>query len=209
MATLDLNKALRAVKTVINRGDGSGFPLAAKRQIRNALDVLAGKSGAPGGGITGGTGTVVKSAVTRAGELIKTEIYFDVTGLTSAATDADIIGDEGVAGCYLTRLIKEVNGTIVGGSLKCIEAPATGEIDFDLYSADEATGTEDALITGLTETKLVDSGGDWTDNREIGLTGVPDADANEYLYLAVGTASTPAAGTYTAGKFVLTLYGTA
>ncbi len=207
MATLDLNSALRAVKTVINRGDGTGFPLAAKRQLRSAFDKLAGKGGTAGSGITAGAGTVHKTAVQRAGELITTTIYIDLTGLESEATLADIIGDDAAANCHLGQVLSEVNGTIIGGSVRCIETPAGGEVDIDLYSATESTGVEGALVTDLTETALLNSGVDWTSAQELGLTGVP-AD-REFLYLTVGTSSTPTAGTYTAGKFVITLYATA
>jgi hypothetical protein len=202
-----MSNALKAVKKVINQA--GEFSLSHKRVLRNAFEKAFGSAEAAGSGITSASGGFCQTSVVRAGNLVTTTIVLDMTGLTSAATDADIIGVNDAANCYLTRLLEPVNGTIIGGSMKCVEAPATGEIDFDLYSADEGTGTENALITALTETKLVDSGGDWTDNREIGLTAVPDASANEFLYLAVGTASTPTAGVYTAGKFVITLYGTA
>lgn len=202
MATLDLNQALRAVKTVINRGDGSGFPLAAKRQIKKALDVLAGKSSEPGSGFTG-TGTVHKTSVTREGELIRTTIFLDLTGLNSAAT-ADIIGGNGLANCHFGQILSEVNGTIVGGSITCLEAPATGDTDIDVYSATEGTGTEDAAVTSLTETALHTHGGAWSAGQVGTFTAVP-AD-RQYLYLSSGGAGADA--TYTAGKFQIELIGT-
>ena len=79
--------------------------------------------------------------------------------------------------------------------------PAGGDPNIALYSATEATGVEDTLITALTETAL-SAAGDWTLALTRALTAFPAA--NEYLYLA-----TPAAtdGTYTAGILVITLYG--
>lgn len=89
----------------------------------------------------------------------------------------------------------------------CLETPAGGEVDLNLWSANEATGVLDSLITALTgEVTPVDRNGDWAANDVRAIGAVVPA-ANQYLYLAVGTASTPTAGTYTAGKFLITLYG--
>lgn len=194
------NPALKAVKEIVNRS--GTLQLEAKRVLRSAFDKLAGTANAAGSGFTG-TGSVHKTSVAREGDLIKTTIYLDLTGLNSAAT-ADIIGGNGLANCHFGQILSEVNGTIVGGQVQCIEAPATGDTDIDVYSATESTGTEDAAVTALTETLLLASGAAWTNGRVLGLTGVP-AD-REFLYLSSGGAGADA--TYTAGKFVITLYGT-
>lgn len=169
--------------------------------------ILAGNglAAAPGAGISTGTGTLVKGGVVKIGDLITTRIFLDITGLASVATDTDIIGVNGGGAAYLTQLTAAINGTIFGGKMTCLEAPATGEVDIDVYAADEATGNQDDLVTGLTETQIVDAAADWTLGLEKILSAMPTAD--QYLYLAVGTASTPVAGTYTAGKFLLELYG--
>jgi hypothetical protein len=160
-----------------------------------------------GSGITSGTGTVHSMFAQKQGELFITKIFVDLTGLASEATDDDIIGDGTAANSHIGQITAAVNGTIVAGTMLCLEAPATGEVDIDLYSAAEGTGAGGALITSLTETALLEVGADWTIDLFRALTGVPAAD--EYLYLTVGTASTPTAGTYTAGKFLIELYGTA
>jgi hypothetical protein len=76
-----------------------------------------------------------------------------------------------------------------------------------MYTAEEATGAEDALITSLTETALSTAGGDWVGSgiggTFGGVTVVPPA--NGYLYLANGGATTD--GTYDAGKFIIQFYG--
>ena len=88
--------------------------------------------------------------------------------------------------------------------MQCVETPAGGEPDIDLFSAEEATGTEEALVTGLTETALLATAVDWTNIlAPKGLTAVPAA--NEYLYLAASGGATNA--TYTAGKFIIKLFG--
>jgi len=91
---------------------------------------------------------------------------------------------------------------MVGGQVTCLEVPAGGTDDIDFYSANESTGAQDALVTGLTETVLITSGGAWTSGASKGMTTVPPA--NDYLYIANGAA---AGGTFTAGKFLIELYG--
>lgn len=159
-----------------------------------------------GAGITGGTGTVYKTSVEVAGSIRKTTILVDLTGLASIATDNDIIG-VGTSAAHLGQITKAQNGTIFGGTMVCLETPAGGEVDINLWSANEATGVLDGLITGLTgELTVVDRAGDWAAG-DVRTSGAVVPAANQYLYLAVGTASTPTAGTYTAGKFLITLYG--
>ena len=156
-----------------------------------------------GSGITSGTGTVYKSSVVDGGGIITTRIIVDLTGLNSSAA-ADIIGDDAAANCHIGQVTADVNGTVFGGTVTCLEVPAGGEPDVDLYSADEATGTEDTAVTALTnDTALVDSGEDWTLNLSKALTAVPAAD--QYLYLVGSGEGTDA--TYTAGKFLIELYG--
>ncbi len=159
----------------------------------------------PGSGISAGVGTVCKTTVRRQGKSIKTEIILDLTGLESEATLADIIGDNGAANCYIAQIAASRNGTILGGKVTCLEAPAGGEVDIDFYSAVEGTGVEGAAVTGLDETALLNTAADWTIDLVRAFTGVP-ADG-EYIYLAVGTATSPTAGTYTAGKFLIEFWG--
>ena len=158
----------------------------------------------PGTGISTGTGTIFKGSVLRMGDVIETTIVIDVTGLNSGDADGDIIGVAATANCHLGRITAAANGTVFAGSVQCVETPAGGEPDIDLFSATEATGTEEALITGLTETALLATAVDWTGIlAPKGLTAVPAA--NEYLYLVASGGATNA--TYTGGKFVIKLYG--
>jgi hypothetical protein len=157
-----------------------------------------------GTGITTGTGTVHIASVTRNGSRIETKILVDLTGLNCGGAAGDIIGVDATANCHIGQITDAVNGSIVGGYLECLVAPTTGDPDIDIWSADEATGTEDAAITGLTgEVQLVNSGDLSLGSRHI-LTGVPVS--GQYLYAVCGTAT---AGTYDAGKFELTLIGQA
>lgn len=157
-----------------------------------------------GTGVTGGTGTVYRSSVRKEGGIIKTSILIDLTGLDGSATDLDIIGVNGTANaCHLGKITTKRNGTILGGRITCLEVPTGGPDDVDFYAADEATGVEDGGIAALTETALVTAGGAWTLGLSKGLSGLP-ADG-QYLYAVNGEAA--AAGTFTAGKFLIELEG--
>lgn len=150
-----------------------------------------------------GTGGFRRSHVTREGGLIITRIVLDLTGLASSTTDLDIIG-VGASPAFITQITAAVNGTIVGGNMMCLEAPAGGVTDIDLYAATEGTGVFDGAIGDLTETAVVTSGGAWTLNRMLG-TAPDGIAANSYLYLTSGAAGT--AATYTAGRILITLFG--
>lgn len=156
-----------------------------------------------GAGITGGTGTVYKTAVDKVGGLWRTTIMIDLTGLASSTTDLDIIG-QGASAAHIGRLTAARNGnTILAVRMECLEAPAGGVADIDLYSATEATGVFDAAISSLAETALITAGGSWTNGAMKGATTAPLA--GEYLYLTGGAGGT--AATYTAGKFLITIFG--
>lgn len=140
----------------------------------------------------------------KTGTLVVTRIVVDLTGLVGSATDLDIIGNTGgAANCHWGQITTALNGTMVGGRVVCLEVPAGGATDVDFYSANEATGAQDALVTSLTETALVTSGGAWTSGASKGMTLLPAA--NDYLYIANGAAA--AGGTFSAGKFLIELYG--
>jgi hypothetical protein len=155
-----------------------------------------------GNGITSGTGTIIKSSVERNGGLIKTKILIDITGLTSSASGGDIIGKENAADCFLTQITGKVNGEILSGTMTCVELPAGGDLDIDLFSAVEATGTEDGAVGSLTSTALHANGGNWALGTVKALTAWPVA--GRYLYLTVGGTT---AGNYSAGRFLIELTG--
>ena len=159
----------------------------------------------PGTGISTGTGSLFSGNVTVAGDLIKTEIFIDLTGLNSSAA-GDIIGKQSTANCHLGQITAALNGTIVAGTFQSLETPTGGEPDIDLFSASESTGTEDAAVSGLTETKLLDLGADLASGNlgtPFALSAFPAAD--EFLYLVASGGGTD--DTYTAGKLLITLYG--
>lgn len=157
---------------------------------------------AAGAGFSG-TGTLLKTSIVREGSIITSRFLIDLTGLSSSTTDLDIIGT-GASPAYFGRITAAEHGTIIGGTMECLEAPAGGVTTIDLYAATEATGVFDAGIGTLTETIVLTSSGAWTLGLSQGLVADGVA-ANAYLYLCGGAAGTAAA--YTAGRLLITLHG--
>ena len=160
----------------------------------------------PGTGISDVATALYSGNVTVAGDLIKTEIFIDLTGLNSNAA-GDIIGkDGGTANCHIGQITSALCGTIVAGTLQSLETPAGGEPDIDLFSATVGTGAEDTAVSALSETQLLAMGAD-LDSSNLGTPFVLSAfpAAGEFLYLTGGGGTTD--DTYTAGKLLITLYG--
>ena len=161
----------------------------------------------PGPGIAD---AVVYSKVSRDGAQILTEIVVDLgtskAAIQSKNTDADVIGVSGGGAAHLGQLTTAVNGIITDAEMICTEAPATGEIDIDLVHLNSATAAFDDTAGSA---KLIDTGADWV--KGLTKTGAVDdasaSDDSRYLYLAVGTSSSPVAETYSAGKYVIRLLG--
>lgn len=155
-----------------------------------------------GVGITGGVGTTYATSVVREGGLIRTTIFIDLAGLNGGNAANDIIGTDGAGVAHLGQITDAVNGAIIAGKVTCLEVPTTSDPDVDLWSANEATGVEDTLITALTGEVQLTNGGDHTLARTIALIAFPVS--GQYLYLTGGDTT---AGTYDAGKFVIELIG--
>ena len=161
----------------------------------NTLSVEAGT------GITTGSGTIYRSSVQRVGGIITTRILIDLTGLRSTG-GARIIGVNGTAlVCHIGQITAAQNGTILTGSMECFEAPAGGDPDINIHSATEGTGVEDAAISTLDETLLVNAG-DATLGSKVFFAAVPAAD--QFLYLTTGAATD---ADYSAGKLFIELMG--
>lgn len=181
--------------------DESGSALSAT-ELANLAAAQTMASGA-GVGFTAGVGAVYKSSIRKIGDLFITTLLIDLTGTASSTTDLDVIGVAG-GGCHIGQITAAQNGTVYGIRMTCLEAPAGGVTDIDLYSADESTLAFDSAISAATgEVALITAGGAWAATTTRGNTDVPVA--NQYLYLLGGAAGT--AATYTAGKFLIELYG--
>jgi len=154
-----------------------------------------------GTGITTGTGTVYAASVIKTGGIFHTKILIDLTGLASSGS-GDIIGKAATANSHIGQITAAINGTVLGGKLTCLEAPAGGDPDINLWYADEATGTEDAAITGLSNQVQMCDSGDLALNSVISIPTPPAAD--KYIYMVTGAATN---ADYTAGKILIEFFG--
>ena len=158
-----------------------------------------------GGGITLGSGTICKGTFVNTDGVKRATIILDLTGLADGGTAGDIIGststsiDSTKQPAFIAQL--PVAFTVLGGRFTCLETPAGGDTDIDLYSATEGTGVQDSAITALTETQIVNGGA-----QTAGTVSYFSADpaAQSYLYMvSQGTG----AATYTAGRFLIEIFG--
>ena len=153
-----------------------------------------------GAGISPVTNSIFKTSIVANNNIVTTTILLDLTGLQSGGTAGDIIGENGSGAAYLGQITAANNGTILGVSMTCLEAPVGGDADIDLYSANEATGVEDTAISALTETQVINSGTFSVGTIARGNTIA----ANQYLYL-VGQGTSNAA--YSAGRLLIVITG--
>ena len=161
---------------------------------------------ATGGGFDGAAGvTMYVSEIN--GEIVTT-ILVDIEDLLVSGTENDIIGEDDVAAAYITQITTAVNGIIYKAEMSCIEVPAGSNTtaDIDLVS-NAASLAEDADGTAGTALTLITANGAYTAGMTQS-TGPDDLSAlvDDYLYLTNGSGAN-SGGTYTAGKFVIKLYG--
>jgi hypothetical protein len=113
-----------------------------------------------------------------------------------------------VSPAHIGQITAAVNGTLFRGTITCLETPATGVTDIDLYSS-AAADLLDLLYdedgSAGTETVLRANAGAWSAdiNAKIDLTALPAAD--EYMFFVNGASGT--VGTYSAGQFLIELWG--
>lgn len=153
-----------------------------------------------GGSIQGGTGTVCKTALFNNDAVKNITSVINLTGLNSGGAINDIIG---LNGSTLPAFLFQIPAgmTVVGGRMTCLQTPAGGDTDIDLYSATEGTGVEDQPVTDLTETLVINAGAQTVGTVTYFATFPA---ASTFLYFAgQGTAN----ATYTAGRFLIEIFG--
>ena len=157
-----------------------------------------------GTGISSGA-AVYKTSVHTKGNIIYTDILIDLTGLSSGDEANDIVGKaDGTANCHIGQITSAINGTIFAGEVRCLEVPAGGDPDVDLWYADEATGVEHTDVTDLTNQIQVINNADHTIVRVTPFLDTVFPAADGYLYLATGAATN---ATYTSGRFLIKMWG--
>ncbi len=188
----------------------NGFQTISKNATTGVISVTSGdkmSAEAVGGAGIEGTAAVyitqvnrLKSDTSTNVNIVKTTIMIDLTGLKDGGTAGDIIGKDGAGVAYIAQVKTANQGVVFGVTMQCVEAPAGGSADIDLFSATEGTGVNDTAIGDLTETSIINGG-----TQAAGtLTAGGDIVADQYLYLvSQGTGD----ATYTAGRFLIEITG--
>lgn len=142
----------------------------------------------------------LKSDVSTNVNIVKTTIMIDLTGLKDGGTAGDIIGKDGSGVAFIGQVTTANQGTVFGVTMTCVETPAGGSTDIDLFSATEGTGVNDTAIGDLTETQIINAGAASAGTVVAG----GDIAADQFLYLvSQGTGD----ATYTAGRFLIEITG--
>ena len=155
---------------------------------------------AAGGGIDAVSPTI---SVGTFNSEIMTTIFIDIGAgsIVSSAHAGDVIGEDGVANAYVTRITTAINGLVYKGEIICLEVPTTGDPDINVCANASGTIAEDAAGEG--EHILADAG-----VQTLGLpyrfTLPAGSIVNDYIYLTHGGTT---AGTYDAGKFLIRFWG--
>ena len=188
----------------------NGFQTITKNTSTGAITVTSGDKmagEATGGAGIEGTAAVyvtqvnrLKSDVTTNVNIVKTTIMIDLTGLKDGGTAGDIIGKDGSGVAFIGHVTTANHGTVFGVTMTCLETPAGGDTDIDLFSATEGTGVNDTAIGDLTETQIINAGAASAGTVVAG----GDIAADQFLYLvSQGTGD----ATYTAGRFLIEITG--
>ena len=187
-----------------------GFQMVSKNATTGTVTVTSGdKWAVEATGSAGIEGTAavyvtqvnrLKSDVDTNVNIVKSTIMIDLTGLKDGGTAGDIIGKDGSGVAFIGQVTTANQGTVFGVTMTCLETPAGGGTDIDLYSATEGTGVNDTAIGDLTETQIINAGAASAGTMVAG----GDIAADQYLYL-VGQGTGHAA--YTAGRFLIEITG--
>ena len=164
-----------------------------------------------GAGADGSAGGITTSIQKINGEIITT-ILVDIHGLLCSGTVKDVIGEDGAADAYIGRIVTGKNGIVYRCEMSCIEKPAGSNtsFDIDLVSSTHSRAEDQTYDGGggSAELSLIAAGGDW----QVGMRKASAVGLNwsnlpaDYIYLANGSGAN-SGGTYTAGKFIIKLYG--
>jgi hypothetical protein len=134
---------------------------------------------------------------------IVTTLFVDIGAgsILSSGTAGDVIGNDGVANAYITRITKAVNGVVYKGEIICLEVPTTGDPDINVCANSSGTIAEDAAGEGQ---HVLANCGIHTLALRTEFTIPADGIDDDYIYLTHGGTT---AQTYNAGKFLIRFYG--
>ena len=182
-------------------------------KLANHLAVHQGTAEDPGDGFDTGTYSVDTGSVGMINGEVITTLFIDLgdSAATCASSTDKVIGkDSAIANASVTKITEAKNGVVYRAELICVETAAgTGNVTkhIDVYATTDDLTTDDA-VTG--DQLLIPAGaldkGDVvrsTTGSAVSFHGMAD----HFVYLATGTAPGGSGGTFTAGKFILRLFG--
>jgi|TARA_X000001388_G_scaffold66782_1_gene53766 hypothetical protein len=166
----------------------------------------------PGGGISG---SIVQQSIYRDGFEVITELAIDfaygTTGSLAAPGNKNlVVGMTNSGSAVIGQINEQRNGVVTAAECICVESPNSGTsnpVDLDFVFADEYFTAFSGTLTNATA--LVAGGGDWVKGKNV--TGDVDNNGgeNKYIYITTGMGGNTGEGgaDYTAGKFILRLFG--
>jgi len=171
--------------------------------INGAVTVTSLTATAAGGGIDAVSPSVNVSQI---GRDIVTEVFIDIGAglILSSGGAGDVIGEDGVANAFVTKMTTAVNGMIYKGEIVCLEVPTTGDPDVNVVAHETGTIAEDADGETGNHHVLANSG-THTLALVTAFTIPAGGIQDDFIYLTHGGT---VAGTYDAGKFLLRFFGT-
>jgi hypothetical protein len=183
--------------------------IAGDATIKGDLTINTTTAGAVGAGF--GDAASLDITIGKVNGEIITTILVDIEGLQESGVLKDIIGDNGetTGGAYITQITTAVNGIVYKAEIACVEEPAGGTADIDLVTNTNQLDENDAYDSGGGDAvALIPATAVWdTGMHRVSAAGLDTVDlVNAYLYLAAG-AGDGSDSTYTAGKFIIKLYG--
>ena len=136
-------------------------------------------------------------------DIVETVIKVDLQGLYSANSGKSI-GNNGGSNVWFMLIDNDKHGTVFRATMACIETPTGGIADINLTLADNQT---DHNVAPTGNPAILLSGGTHSIGRYVETaSGAAIGDTNDkYLYLT--THSGTNTSIYSAGKFIIRLYG--
>ena len=188
---------------VMDSGSNSKFKIKGDGEVQ----VLSNTAVATGGGFDGAAG--ITMYVAKVNGITETTILLDINDLFVSGSVKDVIGEDGVAAAYITQLTDAINGVIFYAEMMCILAPAGSNTtaDIDLVTSSNSLAEDAEYDSGSAQVVFINANGDWAAGvKKNSDLGSALAAGNHYLYLANGSGAN-SGGEYTAGKFVIKLFG--